>query len=175
MPQDAHQKRLVSALLPEYPLLASRAQALPLRPPRAFAEGVCALLDQNLDPKEAARVRRSCSCAFPKGFAGQMRRQYQSAPTLDRFIEIFNAQNRGTTLMLGPDGLHQLYPQCFCARVKRLAPPLPRTWCLCTLGYSERLFSHIFSRPVRAELLCSVMTGASLCDILLHLSPPAQE
>ena len=52
------------------------------------------------------------------------------------------------------------YPECYCACVKRVPQELLKTWCYCTLGNAEGIFSKVFGTNVKVTLLESIKTGA---------------
>ncbi len=52
------------------------------------------------------------------------------------------------------------YPECYCSCVKRVPQELLKTWCYCTLGNAEGIFSKVFGTNVKVTLLESIKTGA---------------
>ena len=57
------------------------------------------------------------------------------------------------------------YPECYCPCVKRVPEELSETWCYCTLGNAEGIFSEVFKKDVKVTLLKSIKTGADKCVI----------
>lgn len=57
------------------------------------------------------------------------------------------------------------YPECYCACVKRVPHELSKTWCYCTLGNAEGIFSKVFGKDVKVTLLRSIKNGADKCVI----------
>ena len=70
------------------------------------------------------------------------------------------------------DGRRRRALYCHCPRV-RLAPlldeTLPRTYCCCGAGFYKGIWEHILGRPVRVEVLSSVLSGDEQCSVAIHL------
>ena len=68
-----------------------------------------------------------------------------------------------------PGGLLLVYPECYCACVKRVEEPISKTWCLCTLGHVKGLFYQVLDREVEAELVETIKTGGARCAVKLKI------
>ncbi|MGD8395323.1 MAG: hypothetical protein PVF43_07590 [Candidatus Eiseniibacteriota bacterium] len=71
-----------------------------------------------------------------------------------------------------PERRRLLY--CHCPRVRdavRLGRTLPVTYCLCGAGFYRGIWQEILGRPVRVEVVSSVLAGDEACRILVHLPP----
>lgn len=62
------------------------------------------------------------------------------------------------------------YPECHCACVKRILQKLSKTWCYCTLGNTDGIFSTVFQRDVKVTLLEGIKTGSDKCVIEVEWS-----
>jgi len=64
---------------------------------------------------------------------------------------------------------------CHCPRVRELiitgGESFSTTYCYCGAGFYKEIWEHILQRPVRVEVLESVLGGDDLCRIAIHLSP----
>ncbi len=129
----------------------------------AWAEAACAALEARFSPEEIQKIRKDCACGPAQGRMDAMRRLWERSADLDDFTARFNASKQGAEMWTEGGDLYFAYPACYCSCVNKVDAPLPRTWCLCTLGYTERMFSYAFDRPMRAELLESVKTGGRRC------------
>lgn len=140
-----------------------------------WALGVCAYLGERFSNDEIRKIRMDCSCS-PGDKAEKVKKIYESSADFSDFCERFNKEYApGNTLSTdgnvsvngsisaGSAALFFTYPTCYCSCVKRGGENLTDAWCICTLGYAEKLFSHALSRAVKAELLESVKTGGDKC------------
>ena len=86
--------------------------------------------------------------------------------SIEEFVNIFN-QNETFALMeyVSDNRILFCYPECYCACVKRVPHELSKTWCYCTLGNAEGIFSKVFEKDVKVTLLKSIKTGADKCVI----------
>mgnify|MGYP000846761616 CR=1 FL=1 len=130
-----------------------------------WALNVCSWLEERFSNEELQQIRKACSCQ-PGSKAEKVKRLYESSADYAEFCERFNREyapiNR---LTYDGEALYLLYPACYCSCIKRGDENLTDTWCLCTLGYAERLFSHALSHEVFAQLLESIKTGGETCVI----------
>ena len=133
-----------------------------------WARDLCAFLNETYDDETVRAIRMDCACgpAFGKG---RIKALYREEPDPAAFAERVNALDYGFTLTWDGVSWCLVYPECYCACVKKIAEPLPRAWCDCTVGYPKRMFEDVFGRPVEAELLSSVKQGGDACRIRITL------
>jgi len=71
-----------------------------------------------------------------------------------------------------PDPLQKRRLYCHCPRVRDgvgADPTLPITYCYCGAGFYQGIWEEILGKPVRVEMLESVMQGDDVCKIAIHL------
>lgn len=135
----------------------------------AWAKAACAYLEERFDAETIRRVRRDCRCNDGKSIANKMLKYLKRADSIRAFTEDFNAHETFARLEYVSDNeLRFCYPECYCACVKRAPGTLSRTWCLCTLGNAEGIFTEAFHKEVRVELLESIKTGGERCVIQVN-------
>jgi len=62
---------------------------------------------------------------------------------------------------------------CHCSRVRdsiKAGMIISPTYCYCGAGYYKGIWEEILQRPVRVELLKSVLKGDDVCSVAIHLS-----
>jgi hypothetical protein len=59
---------------------------------------------------------------------------------------------------------------CLCPMVESRPVGLSRTYCQCSVGYVEELFAQKFRRPVKVELLDSVLYGGKRCKFKITVT-----
>ena len=63
---------------------------------------------------------------------------------------------------------------CHCPRVRQAlkapATRIPDSYCLCGAGYYRAIWEYVLERPVRVEVLESVLAGGEVCRIAVRLT-----
>lgn len=131
----------------------------------AWAESICADLDNEFDEGTVMAIRMDCACGPETGKISKLKKAYSSSSDLDDFVSKANKFNQGFTIEHSDNALFLIYPCCYCSCVKRIDKPISKTWCYCTLGYTKKTFEYILERDVTVELIESVKTGGSICKM----------
>lgn len=131
-----------------------------------WAEQVCVFLNGKYSEDNVKKIRMDCCCLPPKNRMDKVKRLYVESADLDEFTVKYNAEYAGRSSVWHKNGdLYFSYPTCYCSCVKRMNKPLSKTWCLCTLGYTKRLFDYVFDCDTKAELMESIKLGDARCVI----------
>ena len=131
----------------------------------AWANDMCEFLDNNYDENLIRSIRMDCACGPEHGKGARIKDLYKKEDNQEVFVQKVNKLNLGFTFEYDGTYYYLIYPQCYCSCVKRIAEPMSKTWCYCTLGYSKRMFENIFECEVQVELLESVKLGSQQCRI----------
>lgn len=135
----------------------------------AWAQAQCAFLEERFSPEEVETVRARCNCETGAALAKRMRGYWAKSGSLAEFAALFNQREKYVTLEAVEDGLLLIYPECYCSCVKRVAEPISKTWCLCTLGHVGGLFRQVLDREVEVRLLETVKSGGERCVVKVSL------
>ncbi len=130
-----------------------------------WAKEQCRFLEENLSPDDIEAVRARCHCEAGAALARRMRGYLESSASLEEFAALFNEKEKYVTLEAVPGGVRLIYPECYCACVKRVEEPISRTWCLCTLGHVRGLFRQVLGHEAEVELLETIKTGGARCVV----------
>lgn len=131
-----------------------------------WAKAACAYLEDHFDTPAIMKIRKSCSCNDGKTIAAKLLKYLRHAESIRAFADQFNQHETFARIEYISD--HHIlfcYPECYCACVKRVPRPLSKTWCYCTLGNAEKIFTAVFNQPVEVTLVESIKTGADQCVI----------
>jgi hypothetical protein len=61
------------------------------------------------------------------------------------------------------------YQRCFCGLVKATKTDFPNmTYCQCSAEFNRQYFSSAFNKPVKVELIKSVISGNDSCQFHIH-------
>lgn len=148
---------------------------------------------------ECARrdIMMGCAHVFPQGRIDLLRAEYEKHHNIDRLLEYMAAdQSVGGSSYYGiqrregnvvyerklphnrrgyeeaEDETERYFHSCCCPIVKeaiRSGIPLSPTFCHCGGGWFRRLWEGITGRPVRIELVKSLLTGDDACEFAVHL------
>lgn len=128
-----------------------------------WANDVCNYLESHFKEDDIRQIRMCCSCD-PGNKAESVKRMFETSADYNEFCEKFNKEYAPSN-NLSHDGtaLYFSYPTCYCSCVKRGNGSVTKSWCICTVGYTKKLFEGTLSREVEVELLESVKTGGTKC------------
>lgn len=145
-----------------------------LTTPRQKATTIQAMMEQ-LDLKVAADSRNELmqSCGrrcISAGILDKAIRLQKKAADLDDLLKLLNgAHIGGGHLHRQGDIIYAEYKRCYCGSVSRTRMRFSPTYCQCSCGWYRQLFETILKRPVRVELLGSIIQGDSLCRFAIHV------
>ena len=146
-----------------------------------WVKGAMDRLDALVDEKTRIQIMENCGYGCAEVNSGAIdeaiarRKKYRN---VDEFLE---AEQRnpmqGTRLVREGNILYQAYrPQelgvrCFCSLVRSLPADenISLTYCHCSKGFVNKLWEAVLERPVRVELIQSVVSGAQECKFAIHI------
>lgn len=132
----------------------------------SWAEEVCTYLENNFDHETIVKVRKACRCNDGKSIANKINKYLKKSDDLKSFTDAFNKSETFASIQyMSDNNLLFIYPQCYCACVKRVKKELSKSWCYCTLGNVQCIFEEVFNKEVRVELLESIKSGCNRCVI----------
>ena len=131
-----------------------------------WAKTICNHLEEHFDTDTIIKIRKECRCNDGKSIARKFLKYLNKADSVKEFVYSFNQNETFASLeYISDNKLLFCYPECYCACVKRVPQELSKTWCYCTVGNAEGIFSEVFRKDVKVTLLESIKTGADKCVI----------
>ena len=131
-----------------------------------WAKAACQYLEEHFDTDTIVDIRKDCRCNDGKSIAAKLLKYLNRADSIEAFVDLFNQNETFASLeYISDNKILFCYPECYCACVKRVPQELSKTWCYCTLGNAEGIFSKVFQKDVEVTLLESIKTGADRCAI----------
>jgi predicted hydrocarbon binding protein len=144
-----------------------------------WVKGAMDRLDELVDEEIKIRIMENCGykCSEMNSEAVEeakaRRKKYKS---LDEFLEAEQRNPmKGTKLVRKGDILYQFYTpkslgmRCYCSLVNASDEKMSLTYCHCSKGFVKKLWEAIIERPVKVELIQSVVSGADECKFAVHL------
>ena len=155
--------------------LAQACQAFAeLTTPRQKAhsiQGMMNVLDRELEEKTRWQLMEECGRhCITAGTLEKARRLQRAAQGLDDLLNRLNeAHIGGGHLRREGDIIHAAYERCYCGSVSQTSGLFSATYCHCSCGWYRQLFETLLGRPVKVELLGSIIQGDERCRFLIHL------
>jgi predicted ArsR family transcriptional regulator len=156
-------------------------------------------IEKNAKPQEKAAWTKCLMDNFEAQFPEDMRvkvmedcgRRCISHTTIDRVKRIkkntknledlvngLNVQWRriplGGPLTLEGNKIHFAYSRCYCGMVSKTKERFSPTYCNCSRGWVLELFESIFEKPVKVELVSSIIQGAKHCEFVIEIPKQAK-
>jgi len=140
-------------------------------------------LDALVDEKNRVQIMQNCgyNCAKKNSKvierAVARRKKYAD---IDAFLEVEQQKPaKGTRLAREGNILYQFYtPQaftrpmrCYCGLLRGLPneESVSKTYCNCARGFVEKYWEAVLEKPVKVDLLQSVVAGDKECKFAIHL------
>ncbi len=166
----------------------------------AWMKGAMERLDAAVtDPEARCRIVSGCAHRFPKVFIDEMRQTYQKAGNIDELLTSMR-RDRPNDGLPGSDypkrvgntiyeaklphdsqgyknaenDLERRISYCFCPTLKaamRAGEAISPTFCNCGAGWFLQKWEGILGKPVKVELIRSVLKGDDLCEVAVHIPP----
>jgi hypothetical protein len=159
-------------------------------------------LDKVVTQKERTEIMAGCSHKFPQRKINAMKKELSESGNLNNLIKMMHKdsswfglsfyeypEKKGNVIYVkkipfDPTGFKKAkdktgkrYHYCHCTLVKDLirnpTEKISPTFCYCGAGWYKSLWEGILEKPVRVDLLESVLQGDDSCKFAIHL-PHAQ-
>ncbi|MBN1152237.1 MAG: hypothetical protein JXA58_03410 [Dehalococcoidia bacterium] len=127
-------------------------------------------LDQNVDEAARRAIMQACGrTCTSASLLQRVRKLRQETPDLDDLLCRLNETHiGGGHLRREGDFIYAAYDRCYCGSVNKTRQPFSATYCYCSCGWFEQLFTAIFDRPVEVELVSSIIQGDERCQFRIR-------
>jgi hypothetical protein len=135
------------------------------------------VLDQNLDKETIQKIMEDNGRRCFRGAHGEPK----GAPppgTFEKFVERYNAREPGAVRVEGgvihykyiqnPKGLATAEGHCLCPLTENVPKGISATYCHCSVGYVAEMFRALTGKPVRVELVGSLLRGGKECRFKIY-------
>jgi hypothetical protein len=129
------------------------------------------LLDQKVTENKRMELMQSCgrNCICASTLDKAIRLQTQ-AVDLDDLLNLLNkAHIGGRHLRRKGNSIHAEYHRCYCGSVSKTKSKFSPTYCHYSCGWYRQLFESILKKPVRVELLSSIIQENDRCRFKINL------
>ena len=137
-------------------------------------QGITDLLDREVDSDTRRAIMEACGrrCIARRTLDAATRLQQEAQDLDDLLCRLNEAHIGGGHLQREGDVIHATYDQCYCQSVSETREPLSPTYCHCGCGWYRQLFETILDRPVKVDLLSSIIQGDDRCRYLIRIREP---
>lgn len=113
----------------------------------------------------AKKVMRPCGycCISDKTIKTAKQLYKESNKDIPVFLELLNHQYiGGGSLYLKYDKIFGIYKKCYCG-IPESVEDLQETYCECSAGWFEKLFSSVFEKSVEVKRIQTILSGNDQC------------
>lgn len=132
-------------------------------------------LDREVDELARRTIMEACGRqCIGASILVKARQIAQAAHDLDDLLEQLNrAHIGGGHLQREGDVVHAAYDRCYCGSVSKTRELFSATYCHCSCGWYGQLFETLLGKPVKVELLGSILQGDERCRFLIRINETA--
>ena len=155
-------------------LLKNRAQFESLTTATQTTKWIGSLMDDlvaGIGVDNAKLVMESCGQqCIGQSILEKARALHKDTRNLDEYLGKLNeAQIGGGKLRRDNNVIYASYERCYCGSVSKTHSPISPIYCQCSCGWYKKLFETILDKPVKVELLDSIIHGAEICQFIIHI------
>lgn len=116
--------------------------------------------------KEIMTICGSKCCGL--GHRKTVRKKFEESDSMEEFLKKISAKDV-TYKLIDRNTILAEYERCFCGLVKATKTAFPNmTYCQCSTEFNRQYFSSAFDKPVKVELIKSIITGDDSCQFNIH-------
>ena len=117
--------------------------------------------------KEILNICGSKCCG--SGHRKTVRKKFLESDSIEEFLKKISSKDV-TYKLIDKNTILAEYQRCFCGQVKGTTTTFPNmTYCQCSTEFNRQYFSSAFNKPVKVELIKSVITGNDSCQFYIHI------
>lgn len=108
-------------------------------------------------------MRKCGKCCISNNVIKTAQKIYGHADNIENFLEKLNEAGIGGGSLRIDDGkIIGVYDRCYCNVPKKI-DKMNKTYCECSAGWFETLFSTVFEKEVKVKIRDTILNGADKC------------
>ena len=116
--------------------------------------------------KEIMAICGSKCCGL--GHRKTVRKKFEESDSMEEFLKKISAKDV-TYKLIDKNIILVEYLRCFCGLVKATKTAFPNmTYCQCSAEFNRQYFSSAFDKPVKVEVVKSIITGDDICQFIIN-------
>ncbi|WP_461612401.1 DUF6144 family protein [Clostridium sp. Marseille-QA1073] len=90
----------------------------------------------------------------------EAKKLFERAENVEKFLDLMNEKHiGGGELHMDSGNIIGIYNKCYCGMAKNIED-MPVSYCNCSAGWFEKLFSSVFNKTVKVTKLHTILEGA---------------
>lgn len=186
---ESIERYLGKAIMSEIMTNSGKFEALDEEARAAWIKEAMDKLDARVaDEETKIKIMTECSCQCYDEHIEEFKKEYRKHGDIDRLLEIMH----GKVFLVKPvrDGdivyvtkaprfpeehrnaktaREKTYFFCHCNHAKAAKGRISPTYCLCGAGWCKKIWEGALERPVKVDILKSVLQGDHVCQFAVHL------
>ena len=127
-------------------------------------------MENEIGPERTKEILNICGskCCGP-GHRKTVRKKFEESNSIEDFLKKISI--KGVTYkLIDKNTIFAKYQRCFCGQVKDTKTTFPNmTYCQCGTEFNRQYFLFAFGKPVKVELIKSVISGSDSCKYYIHI------
>ena len=122
-------------------------------------------MENELGTQKTKRIMSICgSKCCGSGHRKTVRKKYKESDSIEEFLNKISSKDV-TYELINKNTIFVEYQRCFCGQVKATKATFPnKTYCQCSAEFNRQYFSSAFNKPVKVELVESIISGDDSCQ-----------
>ncbi|MBN1232786.1 MAG: hypothetical protein JXA60_05495 [Candidatus Coatesbacteria bacterium] len=128
-------------------------------------------LSRLLNSEEIREIMQECGKeCISKGTLKTAKELHKESKDLKEFLARLNEYHiGGGHLELNGNIINACYTKCYCGSVNNTRESIPLDYCYCSTGWYKRLFEEVLQKPVKVEIIQSIVNGADKCLFNIYI------
>jgi predicted hydrocarbon binding protein len=126
-------------------------------------------MEDEVGPEKTKEIMTMCgSKCCGAGHRKTGRKKFEESNSIQEFLEKISI--KGVTYkLIDKNTIFAEYKKCYCGQVKGTKTNFPnKIYCQCSAEFNKQYFSHVFNKPVKVEVIKSIITGDDRCQFNIN-------
>ena len=127
------------------------------------------IMENELGTEKTKEIMAICgSKCCGSGHRKTVRKKFEESNSIEEFLKKITVKDV-TYKSVDKKTILVKYQRCFCGQVKATKTTFPsKTYCHCSAEFNRQYFSSAFNKPVKVELVRSIISGDNDCQFNIY-------
>lgn len=129
-----------------------------------YAKSILNELENNNGKNIVEKVMKPCGhLCISNRTIKEAKKLFEKAENVEKSLDLMNEKDiGGGELHMDNGNIIGIYNKCYCGMAKNIED-MPVSYCNCSAGWFEKLFSSVFNKTVNVTKLHTILEGADNC------------
>ena len=129
-----------------------------------YVKSILNELENNIGKNIVEKVMKPCGhLCISNRTIKEAKKLFERAENVEKFLDLMNEKHiGGGELHMDSGNIIGIYNKCYCGMAKNVEN-MPASYCNCSAGWFEKLFSSVFNKTVKVTKLQTILEGADKC------------